>query len=1311
MKKYYVPILTAAFFFLIGFMGRYHLHSVETWILSQIEETSRRFLPIKMLARGIELSFFPVEVHFKEISFVPNETLSSHLSPGRVERMTVRPDLFRLLKGQLLIDQVKIERPDITLSFNIKQRGDFSFSLAKTFELLHFVPLSKVQIEHARIRADEQSSKSQVLIEHLQLKFQRENRSLKIGANSPQLTLQMKQLPNPVTVGFGVAGRWYKDVIEVDQVKILKGNSFFNGKGVLSNLEEDLKSLKAQGEILASLELPSVNTWLTTYLPKQKFPTLFGHLKAKMDLTWSAGKLISNHFRTKTTDLKVDQFTVGELVADGLFESSKLILNTLAVSNDSGSYYADKLHVDFQEKILFSTVLKSQAFELQKLLLTLGIGPIPVLLDIDAEIPCSGELHPNLSIQCRGGWARARNLDVAVGEGAAQFPIVKMNEAMVRGDIEIDPRGVKYSAQLQLEKSQGRSSGYVEFLTGFECEYETDEFFFSDLTQLITVPFEGQTRIKGSIKGNSSTSSFYMDLKTSNFWIDNYAMGEWTSRLFYKKGHLLFQNLQGIYGASRYFGEIDIDLSKATLSVVASFPYVEARNLAEIFSRKIKIPVEISGSGTGKLSASGPFDFTKLTYRLDSTLYRGTIDRESFDQIHFNVHAKNGEAVVDRVQLSKGRSVVILTGKGHPDGTIQTEIQGKDLRLEESETINHLARGLNGKASFVMKLEGPVRHPFIELKGQLTDTTMNSQRLGDSEMKVRFSSDAVEGSANLMSSTVITRFLLPLKEASPFSFYFSTSRWNFVPFLSILTGTQPKGFTSEITGVIDLSSPRDGLWNASGKIDIDRLILRRGPVSIGHEAPLRAKFANGVLNTEGFVLSGKDSLIELKALDSSQKRINTTLIGKINMEFLTLFAPVLEELRGNLGFSFQFSGERNQMEMLGSAFSEGAYVKLSEFPYPFEGVRTDLLFSQSKLIINSLTAKMAGGNLSADGTIMFKALRNIPTRVKAQFQNISLDFPEKVHSEGSGELLFSGDWFPFLLSGSYKIKKGLFTREFDSKATKKTLTKRASFLPQLILQNQSDPLLVDLMVELGDHFTLENSLVDGEVTGSVQLTGPAGRPQMVGSVKLKKGTKIFFKDTPFEVTASDIVFQRDKPDQAQLYISASSRVKEYDVGLTLQGSSENPSIDLSSQPPLTKENIISLLTLGLTTEELEQTTTQVYQSSVQLGTQIFTKSALGDTLKNPFGLKFQISSENDTINTGAPKFTVSKQWTPRLLVKGSQTLGQKSKTEGVLEYQVNENWSSILWMEQTELEQGISQTQEDTPEKVGIDMRYKVEFK
>jgi translocation and assembly module TamB len=152
-------------------------------------------------------------------------------------------------------------------------------------------------------------------------------------------------------------------------------------------------------------------------------------------------------------------------------------------------------------------------------------------------------------------------------------------------------------------------------------------------------------------------------------------------------------------------------------------------------------------------------------------------------------------------------------------------------------------------------------------------------------------------------------------------------------------------------------------------------------------------------------------------------------------------------------------------------------------------------------------------------------------------------------------------------------------------------------------------------------------------------------------------------------------FQDPRRNNPRLDARAETKKGNVTVLVSVTGTLEKYEVDLTSDPPLSKNDIVSLLSLGVTTQALagsEGTVSAAAASSIVLGPY---KGQVEEGIRGIVSLdKFAIEPSFSTSNKSfEPKFIVGKSFGDRLSVSVSTSVGTTSESSAIAEYKVLEN--------------------------------------
>jgi len=216
----------------------------------------------------------------------------------------------------------------------------------------------------------------------------------------------------------------------------------------------------------------------------------------------------------------------------------------------------------------------------------------------------------------------------------------------------------------------------------------------------------------------------------------------------------------------------------------------------------------------------------------------------------------------------------------------------------------------------------------------------------------------------------------------------------------------------------------------------------------------------------------------------------------------------------------------------------------------------------------------------------------------------------------------------------------------------------------------------------------------------------------------QKGTKALFRDKVFEVQSANVKFANENDINPELYVSARSRISEYDINMVIQGRAKDPVVRLSSVPPLSDQDIISLIALGVRSQTLEKQVGEANKArEATMGallTEAVTQMEGVRQFQKKTGVEIQItSSYDDTKKVSIQRFTLSRKLSEKVRASATQTAGALSSQEYTLQYNFTESLSAIGRFEDRKYNNNSGEIQEEKQDQsiLGLDLEFKKEFK
>jgi translocation and assembly module TamB len=1317
--------------FLLGWLISSQLPTVKAWALLEVERLSEAHLPVRILPAQVDVQLLPPGLVFSgvQVSPKPDDPRARDLVAIDADQVEARLSVFRLLQGELVISHLRFGSINVELKIQEREEKSKKWpSFRGLFAAIEKIPIHTISAARLSIRGVDLSSGARFSLDDTRLRLDRSSSGLSVDLSCDRLTLTEAASSETTELSLGAAAKLSRDRLELHRLFVKRGDSNSEISGVLKGDLEALQLVESQLKGSALINLDSTQRWINRLrLLPRPWPDVGGKVSVSGEWAKRPGEPTRSQFDLKAEGLRYQQIKLGELKASVVgsrtgFTSSGAVLEHFGGRVQTGAIElsVSPSWLKPESVSLSANEIRAGELDLHRVLEASGVSRAPVWAKVGGSGNCEGRLFPNVEVEC-STQVEARDIRVAAGLERESPVVVEMPRLSASGPARFTLTELNFEASASSKGSRGKLAGRVGYREGFHVDFESDQLSFQDVTTLGGLKFEGTSKLKGSTSGHSQRAIFDLQLDARDLWLEGFLLGNSRAQVRYADGLLTASSIQGFYTTTRYVGDVSLNFANRQIEGQVRLPFIDLRDALRAVQRKMTLPVAATGTGQAQVSFRGPFDIKKMSYELRSSLYRGLVAGENYDQAQLELRSRSGQLEIQRGFLSRGESRLDLTGSADPSGLLDMKATARSIRIEDSNLLTRLGVNMSGLLNADLALKGNVQDPDAKLSLRLSKTTLAGGAAGDSKMDLRFRRNSLEGEADLLSSAIVGTFALPYTPRSPFSLRVAFENWAYTPAVLALVGPGARrDFGGVLSGRIDLSSPEGGLWAATGPIDITRLSLSRGSARLENSGPIAVRLENGGVRIGRLEMAGDSSTVRVTSRSSRQAKMDLDVQGQVDINLLSLLTPFIDDLRGILTFKLNLKGtDRTGVDLLGSAYLDRAYAKLSALPHAFEDIVADLSFNQHRISFNSIRTDFAGGQALGSGLLEFVSPRSWPLKLTGTFDRVNLNIPDGIRTTGKGNFELSGSWFPWTLKLRYDVVDGLFAREFGGSSGDSEGIQRSPFIPKNLRDERPAPVLLDLSVNADSGIQAKNSLVDGRFKGQLSVKGDPRQPALLGQITSLPESKIIFRETVFDVISSSIKFENPTTIDPSLYITARtrkrSRDRDFEISLLIQGTARSPEYVLSSVPSLPQRDIITLLAIGVSEQDL-----QVAGSDQQGGlvAQTMFNSAISQTrlaqeLKRTTGIEVQFSPGIDaTDRTQVSRFLFTKRLTNQLEVQGSQTLGRRQETEAKANYRLTDRLSVIgNWTQRGTEESNTTASQPQGGNTFGVDLEYKFEFK
>jgi len=671
------------------------------------------------------------------------------------------------------------------------------------------------------------------------------------------------------------------------------------------------------------------------------------------------------------------------------------------------------------------------------------------------------------------------------------------------------------------------------------------------------------------------------------------------------------------------------------------------------------------------------------------SLADGTIYGESIRLYHSHFQYQERELSLSEIVLEHENATV--TGNASYSfgrHTIQADLEGKAFDLSTIQQIQSARFPITGSADFEAHMAGSAEEPSINGNVILRNLTLDGIPTGGFVLNAKTDAEQLhlDGHSQFQKAALTVDGTTDLHGDWPANIRAHFEKVDIEPLLAKYGQGRVAG-TSMMMGDILLTGPLRHPHELQVVANIPSFNADVDRVKVQNDGPLRFAITHDVLQVQDFRLIGDGTDVSVKgSLDLlGDHSSNLQAQGKLNLQLIATLDPSFTS-SGALSLDLAVSGPIAQPNMQGRLTVAGGSIAYIDLPSALSDINGSVTFSRNRAEIENLTAHTGGGLLTFHGfATSYNRQFNFDLGVEGR--EVRLRYPPGVSSTADLELRFAGSSTSSRLTGDVTVTRIGITPGFDFGASLERTVQSAG-LPQ------TDPLLnsvkLDVHVSTTPDLQMQTAAIRLSGDADLNLRGTAGKPVLLGRVDIIEG-QAYINGTKYTLERGDITFTSPVTTTPVLDLQASTRVRDYDITLNLNGEVDKLNITYRAEPPLPTADIVGLLAFGQTTEEsaqLQQNNNSVLGNGASgallsealnatLGTRAQRLFGVSRIKIDPQGLE----TETSLANTG-PAITIEQQVKDNLTVTYSTEISQTSQQLIQVEYNLTRNVSIVAVRDQ-----------------------------
>jgi translocation and assembly module TamB len=584
---------------------------------------------------------------------------------------------------------------------------------------------------------------------------------------------------------------------------------------------------------------------------------------------------------------------------------------------------------------------------------------------------------------------------------------------------------------------------------------------------------------------------------------------------------------------------------------------------------------------TGQLNASLQLSGTKASPQGHGsfTLTNATAYGRPIDSVSADANLQNDNLQFANLKLKAPGATVLGSGAYNlKTRQMLVDVRSDDIQLARVPEVQLERLTTAGVANLKLHASGTPESPVINTQLQIEELVLNDEHVGNLTLNgvTHDHTLVVTGRSDFRQATLTLDGTVGMQENFPAVFDLTLKNLDIDPFL-----------TAELRGRITAHSGLDGHAHITGplrdyralagQITIDNFHAEVEKVPVQSDGPIDIALANGTLSVNRFSASSADTRLNVLGgvKLTGDRQIHLQAVGSINAALFRTFDPNLAS-DGKADVNVRVAGTVAKPVIVGQIEMEHVSLSSIDLPAALSDMNGTLVFNENRLDIEKLTGKIGGGTVEVAGYIGYANginfnLSSQGTDIRFRYSGISITANQQLKLQGTlKNATASGD---ITITRFAQIPSADLAAAFATSSP--PIPNAASPLNNLRL---------DIHVRSSPELSVQTSL--GKLSGAADLRvkGTALNPILLGRVNIAQGD-LKINGQKYYLERGDLTFANPVRVDPVIDVEAKTRVRDFDITIGLHGTLERLSTTYRSDPPLSSEDIISLLAFGRTQQE------------------------------------------------------------------------------------------------------------------------------
>ncbi|MBI5038721.1 MAG: translocation/assembly module TamB [Nitrospirae bacterium] len=716
----------------------------------------------------------------------------------------------------------------------------------------------------------------------------------------------------------------------------------------------------------------------------------------------------------------------------------------------------------------------------------------------------------------------------------------------------------------------------------------------TDIARYVKIPcfsLHGAASLSGEISGTMDMPVINGVVMMSKGVVDDIAFDSITADLKLSEDTLYLQPVSFRRGEALYriAGNIHFrspGLKDPSFDLQAEINQGSPKDVVAIFYRRLPLDMKTDG----RLKFTG--DAADFSGTAELNVSEGSAYGQAFDNGHVAVTLTRDRVIFDSLKAERGRESVSGNGwigfRGESRGAFHADISSGEFSIENIDLLTERTTLFKGTGTFKITGDGKVTDPVIEASVRIPRFFIKEADTGLAQISISKNGEKAMVAGEALSLRYEGHVVWD--RAAPFSLTIHMEEGSIHPLLSLLRPSIAGEISASAAGEVLAEGRLADLSTLQIKAVLPQVTGLYGDYRVENDGDIRLSYAENRLTFDSVRFKGEGTALGIIGNLAPHGDVNIFVNGEADLRLLTLLTPEIKYSKGKAFVAFLISGGMENPSIQGGLAVKDGTIRSATLRQTLEGTNISLFFNGREIVLESMTGMVGGGAVNGSGKVAIEGFDVKEFGFALEVSDALFRYPEGLETRIDGTLLFQGTPRSKSLKGEIRIKKAAYEKNLNLRAMVLELQRKRVKLEQPVPFFGS----TDLNIHIGGKkdIWINNNLAKLPVEVDLVLKGTIDHPLLFGRIEADDGTFVFSRN-PFKVISATADFISPDTIRPVMDIHSTTEVRGYHIDLRLSGTIERFNLSLSSEPPLSETDILSLLTVGQTAAEAAETMKEV----------------------------------------------------------------------------------------------------------------------